>query len=62
MVHLKGMRIDQHILLNTRICARKKAVYHLIFYLLFKNKRGQPGWLSGLALPSVQGMILETWN
>ena len=23
---------------------------------------GQPGWLSGLALPSTQGMILETWD
>ena len=25
-----------------------------------KQKRGQPGWLSGLAPPSVQGVILET--
>ena len=23
---------------------------------------GQPGWLSGLALPSAQGVILETWD
>ena len=23
---------------------------------------GQPGWLSGLAPPSAQGMILETWD
>ena len=27
----------------------------------FKTKRkGQPGWLNGLAPPSVQGVILET--
>ena len=25
-------------------------------------KGGQPGWFSGLALPSAQGMILETWG
>ena len=24
--------------------------------------RGQPGWLSGLALRSAQGVILETWD
>ena len=23
---------------------------------------GQPGWLSGLVLPSAQGVILETWD
>ena len=23
---------------------------------------GQPGWLSGLAQPSAQGMILESWD
>ena len=23
---------------------------------------GQPGWLSGLAPPSAQGVILETWD
>ena len=23
---------------------------------------GQPGWLSGLALRSAQGVILETWD
>ena len=26
----------------------------------FKKFFGQPGWLSGLALPSAQGLILET--
>ena len=26
------------------------------------NKWGQPGWLSGLAPPSVQGLILESWD
>ena len=25
-------------------------------------KHGQPGWLSGLVLPSAQGVILETWD
>ena len=25
-------------------------------------KIGQPGWLSSLALPSTQGVILETWD
>ena len=25
-----------------------------------KDSRGQPGWLSGLAPPSVQGVILES--
>ena len=30
--------------------------------LLFEaNVDGQPRWLSGLALPSAQGVILETW-
>ena len=24
--------------------------------------RGQTGWLSGLALPSAQGVVLETWD
>ena len=27
-----------------------------------EDKQGQPGWFSGLAPPSTQGMILETWN
>ena len=27
-----------------------------------KEHSGQPGWLSGLALPSAQGVILETWD
>ena len=27
-----------------------------------KAKYGQPGWLSGLAPPSAQGVILETWD
>ena len=27
-----------------------------------KEKGGQPLWLSGLALPLAQGMILETWD
>ena len=25
------------------------------------NELGQPGWLSGLALPLAQDVILETW-
>ena len=27
-----------------------------------KMRPGQPGWLSGLALPSAQGVILESWH
>ena len=27
-----------------------------------EDSEGQPRWLSDLALPSVQGVILETWN
>ena len=27
-----------------------------------KGIAGQPGWLSGLAPPSVQTLILETWD
>ena len=27
-----------------------------------RESRGQPHWLSGLALPSGQGVILETWD
>ena len=30
--------------------------------LHMKNKTGQPGWLSGLALPSAQAVILGTWD
>ena len=26
------------------------------------SKTGKPGWLSGLAPPSAQGVILETWD
>ena len=26
------------------------------------NNLGQPGWLSGLAPPSAQALILETWD
>ena len=26
------------------------------------SSAGQPGWLSGLAPPSAQGLILETWD
>ena len=29
---------------------------------LLITKPGQPGWLSGLAPPSAQGLILETWD
>ena len=29
---------------------------------LCRGGEGQPGWLSGLAPPLVQGMILETWD
>ena len=29
---------------------------------LKEEKVGQPGWLSGLAPPSAQGLILETWD
>ena len=30
----------------------------------YKSKQilGQPGWLSGLVLPSAQALILETWD
>ena len=28
--------------------------------ILIRGSRGQPGWLSGLAPPSAQGLILET--
>ena len=31
-------------------------------YILELVNLGQPGWLSGLALPSAQGVILETWD
>ena len=27
-----------------------------------KEEGGQPRWLNGLALPSSQGVILETWD
>ena len=30
--------------------------------LKYVQMRGQPWWLSGLALPSAQGVILETWD
>ena len=34
-----------------------------VFYMHIKILRlRQPGWLSGLALPSAQGVILETWD
>ena len=32
------------------------------YSLARKTDAGQPGWLSGLALPSAQGLILETQN
>ena len=33
----------------------------VLYCRIFKTEfRGQPGWLSGLALPSAQGVILET--
>ena len=35
-----------------------KMLLPLLF--LYKLKIGQPGWLSGLAPPSAQGMILES--
>ena len=28
----------------------------------YKSKTGQPRWLSGLAPPLAQGVILETWD
>ena len=31
-------------------------------FIYIKFKSGQPGWLSGLAPPSAQGMIPETWD
>ena len=27
-----------------------------------KDNLGQPGWLRGLVLSSIQGVILETWD
>ena len=31
--------------------------------MIIKNSNsGKPGWLSGLALPSAQGMILASWD
>ena len=30
--------------------------------LLKIHSDGQPGWLSGLAPPAAQGLILETWD
>ena len=27
-----------------------------------KSRRGQPGWLNGLPLPSAQGLILGSWD
>ena len=60
-----------------KILAQGTALYCpvLVVFLLFKipfyailpyfpNHKliGQPGWLSGLALPSARGVILETWD
>ena len=38
--------------------ADRKATYKAVIIIT----RGQIGWLSGLAPPLAQGMILETWN
>ena len=52
------------------ICKKQNKQSYLSSGLVSKTTRigdrkaggGQPGWLGGLALPSAQGVILETWD
>ena len=44
----------------------EQAIYELykslsLSFFFKKHFYGQPGWLSSFALPSAQGVILETW-
>ena len=49
---------------NTYLIKTKENVDKLATLKLTSIKRshGQPEWLSGLVPPSVQGVILETWD
>ena len=50
--------VDKHIYLcNPHL---PQDMHH--FYCSIKTLIGQPWWLSGLAPPSAQGVILESWD
>ena len=41
---------------------KQQTTLQSVLLLRKKIRRGQPGWLSRLAPPSAQGVILETWD